>query len=76
VAIQKLQNVLAAKDFLLAEVQHSQAMLTEEVAELRRHAKREEVNMDYLKNVVLQVSEINRVVYAYTLRKLMNETSI
>jgi hypothetical protein len=36
-------------------VQQSHSALAAEVSELRRHTKREGVNMDYLKNVVLQV---------------------
>jgi chromosome segregation ATPase len=53
-AFQKLQTTLAARDLNLAELQRSHAALTAEVSELRRTAKREGVNMDYLKNVVLQ----------------------
>jgi hypothetical protein len=51
----QLQDVLAAKDHELARLQQSHQILTEEVADLRRINRREGVNMDYLKNVVLQV---------------------
>ena len=54
-AFHQLQTALAAKDLKLAELQHSQTALTAEVVELRRSTRREGVNMDYLKNVVLQV---------------------
>jgi hypothetical protein len=55
-AFQQLQTALAARDLDLARVQQSQSALATEVSELRRHTKREGVNLDYLKNVVLQVS--------------------
>lgn len=54
--LQQLQEVLAAKDHELARLQQSHQILSEEVADLRRTNRREGVNMDYLKNVVLQVS--------------------
>jgi hypothetical protein len=53
-AFQQLQAALAARDLDLARVQQSHSALSAEVSELRRHTKREGVNMDYLKNVVLQ----------------------
>ena len=53
-AFQQLQAALAARDLDLARVQQSHTALSAEVSELRRHTKREGVNMDYLKNVVLQ----------------------
>jgi len=53
-AFQQLQTALAARDLDLACVQQSQSALATEVSELRRHTKREGVNLDYLKNVVLQ----------------------
>ena len=49
-----MQATLAARDLDLARVQQSHTALAAEVSELRRHTKREDVNMDYLKNVVLQ----------------------
>jgi hypothetical protein len=52
--LQRLQEVLAGKDHDLALLQQSHQALTEEVAELRRTNRREGVNMDYLKHVVLQ----------------------
>lgn len=55
-AFQQLQTALAARDLDLARVQQSQSTLSAEVSELRRHTKREGVNLDYLKNVVLQVA--------------------
>ena len=56
--LQQLQEVLAAKDHELARLQQSHQILSEEVADLRRTNRREGVNMDYLKNVVLQVAFI------------------
>ena len=53
-AFQQMQATLAARDLDLARVQQSHTALAAEVSELRRHTKREDVNMDYLKNVVLQ----------------------
>jgi len=53
-AFQQLQAALAARDLDLARVQQSHTALSAEVSELRRHTKREGVNMDYLKNVILQ----------------------
>lgn len=38
----------------LAKFQHIQSQLSNEVIELRRTTRREGVNMDYLKNVILQ----------------------
>ncbi len=53
---QKLQSVLAAKDLELAQAQQSYSVLQSELLELRRIKQREGVNMDYLKNIVVQVS--------------------
>lgn len=53
-AFQQVQNALALKDLELARLQQGHTHLVAEVADLRRVAKREGVNMDYLKNVVLQ----------------------
>lgn len=39
----------------LAQLQHEHRQLLSEVAELRCVKNRETVNMDYLKNIVLQV---------------------
>jgi cell division protein FtsB len=50
-----LQSTLAKKDFELAKLQQNQSNLVAEISELRRHTKREGVNLDYLKNIVLQV---------------------
>lgn len=49
-----MQNALAVKDLELARLQQGHTQLVAEVADLRRVTKREGVNMDYLKNVVLQ----------------------
>jgi hypothetical protein len=57
-AFQQLQQALATRDLDLARVQQLQSALSTEVSELRRHTKRDGVNLDYLKNVVLQVSEV------------------
>lgn len=54
-AFQQLQSTLAKKDFELAKLQQNQSNLVAEISELRRHTKREGVNLDYLKNIVLQV---------------------
>lgn len=54
-AFQQLQHALTAKDFELAKLQQSQSQLFTEVTELRKVNKREGVNMDYLKNIILQV---------------------
>ncbi|CAE7579105.1 Gcc1, partial [Symbiodinium microadriaticum] len=51
---QQVQNALAVKDLELARLQQTHTQLANEAADLRRVAKREGVNMDYLKNVVLQ----------------------
>lgn len=55
IAFQQLQSGLAEKDFELAKLQLNQSNLVAEISELRRHTKREGVNLDYLKNIVLQV---------------------
>ena len=55
IAFQQLQTTLAKKDFELAKLQQNQSNLVSEISELRRHTKREGVNLDYLKNIVLQV---------------------
>lgn len=54
IAFQQLQTVLAAKDMDLARLQQGHAELSSEVADLRRTSRREGVNMDYLKNIVMQ----------------------
>lgn len=53
-AFQQLQRVLAGKDMELAAYQEKFSSLMAEVEELRRVSRRESVNMDYLKNVILQ----------------------
>jgi hypothetical protein len=55
-AFQQLQSSLALKDLDLARLQDSHQQLMSEVVELRCVKNRETVNMDYLKNIVLQVS--------------------
>jgi hypothetical protein len=55
-AFQQLQTSLAAKDLELASLQDSHQQLLSEVEELRCVKNRETVNMDYLKNIVLQAS--------------------
>lgn len=54
VAFQQLQANLASKDLELARLQDSHRQLQSEVAELRCVKNRETVNMDYLKNIILQ----------------------
>jgi uncharacterized coiled-coil protein SlyX len=53
--MQQLQDVLASKDHELARLQQNYRVLSEEITDLRRTNRRDGVNMDYLKNVVLQV---------------------
>mmetsp|Transcript_658 Transcript_658/g.1525 ORF Transcript_658/g.1525 Transcript_658/m.1525 type:complete len:598 (+) Transcript_658:194-1987(+) len=53
-AFQQLQASLATKDLDLARLQDDHRRLLSEVAELRCVKNRETVNMDYLKNIVLQ----------------------
>lgn len=55
-AFQQLQSSLATKDLDLANLQDKHRLILSEVAELRCVKNRETVNMDYLKNVVLQAS--------------------
>lgn len=54
-AFQQLQSSLAVKDLDLARLQDRYNKLLSEVEELRCVKSRETVNMDYLKNIVLQV---------------------
>eukprot|EP00981_Chlorochromonas_danica_P014294 scaffold7730_cov173-Ochromonas_danica.AAC.9 len=54
VSFSKLQQVLAGKDLELAQLQQAYSALYQEVQDLRRVKAREGVNMDYLKNIVLQ----------------------
>lgn len=54
-AFQQLQHTLATRDLELAKLQSSHAQLLEENADLRRVSRREGVNMDYLKNIIVQV---------------------
>ena len=53
-AFQQLQAALASKDADLAQLQQAQSALVSELTDLRRITKREGVNLDYLKNIVLQ----------------------
>ena len=55
IAFVQLQNKLAAKDLEVARAQQNLAALQAEVLELRRTHQREGINMDYLKNIVIQV---------------------
>ena len=54
VAFQQLQEKLSLKDLQLAQLQTANSSLLEEAVQLRRVDKRQGVNMDYLKDVVLQ----------------------
>lgn len=54
VAFQQVQDALAKKDLELATIQQKHTALLTEVTELRRVKHREGVNMDYLKNVIVQ----------------------
>ena len=62
VAFQQIQQSLAAKDLELAKLQQTHASLLIEAAELRRTSRREGINMDYLKNIILQVKQIHLLV--------------
>ena len=54
-AFQQLQAKLAARDLELARAQQGLSALQAEVVELRRTHQRDGINMDYLKNIVIQV---------------------
>eukprot|EP00598_Pedospumella_elongata_P001101 CAMPEP_0184981342 /NCGR_PEP_ID=MMETSP1098-20130426/11106_1 /TAXON_ID=89044 /ORGANISM="Spumella elongata, Strain CCAP 955/1" /LENGTH=958 /DNA_ID=CAMNT_0027504899 /DNA_START=60 /DNA_END=2939 /DNA_ORIENTATION=- len=54
IAFNQLQAKLANKDLELAKAQQNLALLQNEVVELRRFSKRDGINMDYLKNIVIQ----------------------
>lgn len=54
-AFAQLQGKLAARDLELARTQQALAALQGEAGELRRTHQREGINMDYLKNIVIQV---------------------
>ena len=54
IAFQSVQEQIARKDMELAEVTMRANALQEEVTDLRRVSRREGVNMDYVKNVILQ----------------------
>jgi hypothetical protein len=56
VALRRLQEALEGRDLELAERQQAENQLTAELLELRRITRREGVNMDYLKNIILQVA--------------------
>lgn len=56
-AFQQLQSKLAARDHEIAVAQQQYQVLYHEVTELRRTRQRDGVNMDYLKNIVHQVSD-------------------
>jgi hypothetical protein len=60
IAFAQLQNKLAAKDLELARAQQGLTALQSEVVELRRTHQREGINMDYLKNIVIQVNILSR----------------
>jgi len=54
---------LANKDLELAKAQQNLALLQNEVIELRRFSKRDGINMDYLKNIVIQVTSVYLTFY-------------
>lgn len=58
VAFLQIQEVLAAKDLDLAAIQQSHTKLEAEVTDLRRTSRREGINMDYLKNIILQYMKL------------------
>jgi hypothetical protein len=53
-AFLQLQKSLADRDFELADAVQKYSALNAEVESLRRVSRRENVNMDYLKNIILQ----------------------
>lgn len=53
-AFQQLQGKLASKDLELAQAQQKLFELNSEVIDLRKVKQREGLNMDYLKNIILQ----------------------
>jgi hypothetical protein len=55
VAYRQLQDTLSNRDLELALLQVKYDSLASELNELRRASRREGVNMDYLKNIILQV---------------------
>lgn len=55
-AFQQLQEVLASRDLELAKLQQKHSEIVAEVSELRKVRKREGLNIDYLKNIVIQVT--------------------
>jgi hypothetical protein len=57
-AFQQLQHTLATKDLELAKIQQEYDQLSVEITELRRVTRREGVNMDYLKNIIIQVARL------------------
>merc|ERR1711871_817686 len=58
IAFSRIQQALAAKDLELASSQQNYNKLMAEVADLRRISRREGVNMDYLKNIILQYMKL------------------
>ena len=58
IAFLQIQEVLAAKDLDLAAIQQSHTKLEAEVTDLRRTSRREGINMDYLKNIILQYMKL------------------
>ena len=54
----RVPPALAARDLDLARCQQLLTELTAEAVELRRCHQREGINMDYLKNIVVQVDSI------------------
>ena len=58
IAFSRIQRALAAKDLELASSQQNYNKLMAEVADLRRISRREGVNMDYLKNIILQYMKL------------------
>ena len=57
-AFQQLMLKLEARDLEVARLQQMYNDTASEIADLRRIARRETVNMDYLKNVIYQVGVI------------------
>ncbi len=61
-AFQQLQEVLASRDLELAKLQQKHSEIVAEVSELRKIRKREGLNIDYLKNIVIQVIATSSIV--------------
>lgn len=67
-AFQKLQDVLAQKDFELAKLQQELSDLKIQESEVKKEENKSGLNLDYLKNVIIQVAEIRKHTLKFCLR--------